>query len=58
MKYIFKEREERDIGIEKLNMILMIVGGETIRLNRALNVEQQLMVYKVRLTIYDQDWHV
>ena len=39
MKYIFKEREERDIGIEKLNMILMIVGGETIRLNRALNVE-------------------
>ena len=30
---------ERDIGIEKLNMILMIVGGETIRLNRALNVE-------------------
>ena len=30
---------ERDIDIEKLNMILMIVGGETIRLNRALNVE-------------------
>ena len=41
MKYIFKERTERgrDIDIEKLNMILMIVGGETIRLNRALNVE-------------------
>ena len=30
---------ERYIDIEKLNMILMIVGGETIRLNRALNVE-------------------
>ena len=45
MKYIFKERtdvqrdRERYIDIEKLNMILMIVGGETIRLNRALNVE-------------------
>ena len=37
--YFQRERTERDIGIEKLNMILMIVGGETIRLNRALNVE-------------------
>ena len=37
--YFQRERTERDIGIEKLNMILMIEGGETIRLNRALNVE-------------------
>ena len=40
---IYFQREKRDreryIDIEKLNMILMIVGGETIRLNRALNVE-------------------